>query len=556
MRKSHAHLVHQKGLSDHHFDAIAQHLNDALNDLDVPIEQKDQIMDATTNLKDAVLDRDGGGEFDATSTGLATDTFRQMVDAMPVAVMVADLVDFKINYMNKVSLDTLRSIEHLLPVKADAMIGQCIDIFHKDPGHQRRMLADPGNLPHKAIIQVGDEKLDLLVTPVYDQGGAYTAAMVTWSVVTDKLRMEEESLRQAQMIDQMPVNVMFMEPENFTITYMNQTSLDTLGPLADLLLVPPEQIVGQCVDIFHKDPSHQRKILSDPKNLPYNARIRLGEHTLNLRVNAVSGSDGRYMGAMLSWSVITGQVALADNFETDIKAIVQAVSAASTEMQASAEALTATAEEASGKANTVAAASEELTSSIREITQQVSRSATISSDAVNVVKNSSEQIQGLATSADKIGDVVGLITDIASQTNLLALNATIEAARAGEAGKGFAVVASEVKNLASQTAKATDEISAQITAIQESTRDAVNAISEISKTIDEQNEIATAIASAVEEQGAATQEVASNISAVTSAAGETGHSATQVLEAANELSQQSEKLGAESDAFLVEMRKL
>ncbi|MEK9754595.1 MAG: hypothetical protein VW338_15480, partial [Rhodospirillaceae bacterium] len=134
---------------------------------------------------------------------------------------------------------------------------------------------------------------------------------------------------------------------------MNKTSLETLQPLADLLPLAPEKIVGQCVDIFHK-------------NLPFNSRIKLGEHTLNLRVNAVMNQEGGYMGAMLSWSVITGQVKLADDFERNIKGIVHAVSSASTEMQASAEALAATADSASNQANTVAAASKQLTSSIRE----------------------------------------------------------------------------------------------------------------------------------------------------------------------------------------------
>jgi methyl-accepting chemotaxis protein len=179
-----------------------------------------------------------------------------------------------------------------------------------------------------------------------------------------------------------------------------------------------------------------------------------------------------------------------------------------------------------------------------------------------------EKVQGLAKAAEKIGEVVALITDIAEQTNLLALNATIEAARAGDAGKGFAVVASEVKNLATQTARATDEISAQINGIQLATRDSVIAIQSIGKTINEIDEIGTAIATAIEEQGAATQEIArnveqaadgtarvsSNIDGVTQAAGETGAAADKIQHSASELTRQSDVLRGEVDKFLGQIR--
>jgi len=177
-------------------------------------------------------------------------------------------------------------------------------------------------------------------------------------------------------------------------------------------------------------------------------------------------------------------------------------------------------------------------------------------------------VQSLAGAANKIGEVVSLITDIAEQTNLLALNATIEAARAGDAGKGFAVVASEVKNLANQTAKATEEISTQISGIQDANANAVGAIQRIGSTISDINEIASTIAAAVEEQGAATQEIAcnveqaangtsevnTNISGVTAAVSETGHAADEILSASGELSQQSEVLKTEVDQFLVQVR--
>ena len=485
---------------------------------------------------------------------VGAQAFEQMVENLPIGVMTCDLKDFTINYLNKFSRETFKKLEHLLPCRADQVMGICIDVFHKDPAHQRAILKDPNRLPYQSNIRLGDEILDLLVSPIFDDAGNYVAPMVTWSIVTDRIKAEEESLRQAQMIDQMPVNVMFMEPENFTITYMNRTSLDTLQPLASLLPVAPEQIVGQCVDIFHKEPAHQRGILGDPSNLPHSAKIRLGEEHLDLRVNAVNDRDGKYIGAMLTWSVITSQVKLADTFEGNIKSVVQSVAAAATEMQSTAGSLSSTASDANSKASTVSAAAEELSASIGEISSQVARSSTIAQNAVTEAERSNQMVQGLANSADKIGEVVKLITDIASQTNLLALNATIEAARAGEAGKGFAVVASEVKALANQTARATEEIAAQIGEIQGATNTAVTAIGAISDTINEISSITSGIAAAVEEQGAATQDVTANIMGVTESSAETGEGANQVLQAASELSQQAEMLGAQVDAFLEEIR--
>ncbi len=274
---------------------------------------------------------------------------------------------------------------------------------------------------------------------------------------------------------------------------------------------------------------------------------------------------------------------MADEFLASVGGVVESVSSASTQLQSSAQSMTATSEEASGRATTVATASEEastnvqtvasaaeeLSSSIGEISRQVSQSTEIAGSAVSAAQKADEMVQGLAMSASKIGDVVELITDIADQTNLLALNATIEAARAGEAGKGFAVVASEVKNLANQTAKATEEISSQITDIQGATDNSVQAIQGITKTIGEISEISSAIAAAVEQQGAATSEIArnveqaaagtgevsSNITGVTQAASEAGQSASQVLNAANELSQQSKTLKAEVDKFMAQVRQ-
>jgi len=247
----------------------------------------------------------------------------------------------------------------------------------------------------------------------------------------------------------------------------------------------------------------------------------------------------------------------------------QALSSNADQTQRQSTAVSAATEEATTNVETVSSASTELSASIHEISRQVQASASITQEAAREAQDATSKIGGLAEAAQKIGEVVNLINDIASQTNLLALNATIESARAGEAGKGFAVVANEVKHLAGQTAKATDEIGAQIARVQDETKAAVASIVGISATIDKINELSSAIASAVEEQGAATaeiarnveqasagtREVATNISGVAQAATETGQMAQSVYTAANSLMQQSTQLEHEVENFLREVRE-
>lgn len=273
---------------------------------------------------------------------------------------------------------------------------------------------------------------------------------------------------------------------------------------------------------------------------------------------------------------------MADEFERSVGAIVGSVSSASTQLQSAAQTLTSTAEdtsvrssevaqaseEASANVNTVASASEEMAVSVQEISRQVAESARMAASAVQEAGGTARTVKELSDAAQRIGEIVDLIGNVAGQTNLLALNATIEAARAGEAGKGFAVVASEVKNLADQTAKATAQISAQISGIQASTGTAVNAIGSISKTIEKMDEIAALIASAVEEQAATTQDIAQNVQSasmgttnvsrnivlVTQAASATSAAAEQVLSSSAELSQQSDMLKEQVRTFLATVR--
>ncbi|CAA7627393.1 Methyl-accepting chemotaxis protein [Candidatus Terasakiella magnetica] len=281
---------------------------------------------------------------------------------------------------------------------------------------------------------------------------------------------------------------------------------------------------------------------------------------------------------------VTDFATVTSHFEDTVGKVVELTAAAATELQATALSMeqiaagtsstattvSAAAEEASSNVETVAAAAEELSAAIAEISRQVSDSTAIAQAAVEQAGRTNTMVQGLSEASARIGEVVDLINNIASQTNLLALNATIEAARAGEAGKGFAVVAGEVKVLATQTARATSEIAAQIAAVQSATTDSAQEIQSIAATIGKISEYAAVIAVAVEQQGAATREIAQNVERaaagttqvsgnvhkLSDGAEETGHAAAEVLTAAHQLSHQSEQLGTVVDDFLDELRKV
>lgn len=487
-------------------------------------------------------------------------------------IMFADM-DFNITYANPATINTLKTIEQYLPVKAENLVGTCIDVFHKDPAHQRKILSDATNLPIDTNIQVGSEILDLLAVAIFDDDNNRLGTMLSWDVITKKLEAEAEIGRIKSMMENMPVNVMMCDLEEFRITYLNPESLKTLKLVEAYLPVKIEEMQGLCIDRLHKNPSYQRNILLDPKNLPHSAQIQVGPETLDLLVSPILDNKGTYIGPMVTWSIITEKLASEarekeqmenmQNVITHITENSQTLAGASEELTATSQQMAGNAEETSAQANVVSGASqevsgsvqsvatgtEELTASIREIAQNANEAARITTEAVEMAETTNKTINQLGDSSLEIGNVIKVITSIAEQTNLLALNATIEAARAGEAGKGFSVVANEVKELANQTGKATEDISQRISAIQGDTKQAVEGVGKISEIINKINDISNTIASAVEEQTATanemtrsvqeaskgTAEIANNISGVAQAAESTTQGASDSQSAASEL---------------------
>lgn len=466
---------------------------------------------------------------------------QNVLSNVPINILTANL-DGTIVDVNPASAKTLKEIEDLLPITAEEVYGANYDIFHKNPEHQRRLLADPKNLPHQATIQLGDEKLDLLATALYDASGKYTGPMITWEIVTEKLRLAENNSVNQQMLKSLPINVMRADLD-FNISYLNDQSVTTLTQLKKYLPIKPEETLGASIDVFHKKPELQRKIVSDPNNLPYKAQIRLGEEYLDLLVSALYDANGKYVGPMVNWSVITAQKELVSALnESSLK-----LSSAAEQLSASAEQMIENASNTTQQANTAATAAEEIsagitnvatsmeemTSSIREITAKTNEASTKSSEATTQTNQTNDTISILGESSTDIGNVIKVISSIAQQTNLLALNATIEAARAGEAGKGFAVVANEVKELAKETATATNDITQKIEAIQNDSNSAVEAIGGVASIIQTLNEIATNIAASVEEQAATTNEVTRIAVEATTASKEITQNVNQVRELSN-----------------------
>ncbi len=383
----------------------------------------------------------------------------------------------------------------------------------------------------------------------------------SFATMVKNLRISKtETARTESLMNQLPTNVMYAD-RDFILQYMNPKSKQTLKKIEKHMPVKVENMIGNSIDIFHKNPKAIQKILSNPANFPHVAKIQVGEDILELNVNGLFDANNDYLGPLVTWEVITEMETMKEiekkhtekmqEIIDHIRSNSETLASASEELTATSQQMAGNAEETSAQAKVVSGASqevnknvqlvatatEEINASIQEISKSSNKAAKITDDAVKMAKDTNETISKLDESSAEIGEVVKVITSIAEQTNLLALNATIEAARAGEAGKGFAVVANEVKDLANQTAQATEDISKKIESIQENTQSAVSAIGEISNFINEIDDISNSIASAVEEQSSTTSEMIRSVSDASKGTSEITENIAGVAEAAENTSQ-------------------
>ena len=482
----------------------------------------------------------------------ALEGMKGALDSLGTNVFVADL-DLRLVYMNRRATETMQSIaatvEKLFGIPMEELIGTKIDSFHGDRAKQiRRMLENPKNLPIRKEIQLAHLVLDLNVNAILDENGEYIGLVVNWEEISELRRLREDMGGQVAAISKAQAVIEFNM--DGTIRTANENFQRALGYSLD-------EIKGKHHSMFV-----EAAYASSPAYKEFWAKLNRGEYDAGEYKRV--GKGGKEVWIQASYNPIVdanGKPWKVVKYATDIteqKDVIRQVKHAAAMLGSSAEELTATsqqmangAEETAEQANSVSAASEEVSksvslvatgsdemlSAIREIARSSNEAARVAKDAVSVADEANTTISKLGDSSTEIGKVIKVITSIAQQTNLLALNATIEAARAGEAGKGFAVVANEVKELAKQTAKATEEIGQKIEAIQRDTKGAVDSISTISTVIAQINDISGTIASAVEEQTATTTQIGRNVGEAAKGTGDIAKNISRVASAAKQTTQ-------------------
>jgi methyl-accepting chemotaxis protein len=484
-------------------------------------------------------------------------SLRSITDKVPANIMFANM-DMEIVYANKRSLDTLAGLSDLFSFDVSTVEGTSIDNFHGNPAYQRKILSNPSNLPHEALIQVGPETLSLHIEAGLDEDGNYMGPIVTWDVVTQKIKLEREQLTLERMVEDAPVNLIKADSE-FNIVKINTKGLETLRKLQRHISVPVNQLMGNSIDIFHNDPGRIRAIVSNPANLPHEATIELAGEFLEVLVSPTFDTQGNFDGPMLTWTVVTEDVEKDERttaMTTELVACAEELRVSATELIHSAESSIESSQVTLGKAQSVntnatmvATSAEEMSISIQSISGSTHELSDALDRAAQTAVEAAQRMEVLAEANEEIARVGESIADIADQTNLLALNATIEAAGAGEAGRGFAVVAAEVKDLARETMLATDSIKEQVRNVTTRANDVSQAVSTINEVIEQVNLLSTILSGAVEEQSITTREIACAIGEAAvgsdeiaaqmedlhSSANTSNHNAQGVLEAAEQL---------------------
>jgi len=591
-------------------DDVKQAWTEALKQVaDVMIKAGTMETDMATNRKEVQQEVDNSAATELTK-------FRGAIDGAMTAIMMVDR-DLVITYVNRATLALLKkheaSLRETYPgFDADKLLGSCIDQFHKNPQHQRQLLSDPANLPYQTDISVGSLKFALNVTAIVDDSGRYIGNSLEWSNVTEQRAKELEVARLQSAVDGAQTNLMLCDTD-LTITYVNPAVVEMLIKREDVLRqtfpgFDPRNLVGTCIDVFHKNPAHQRALLSDPKRLPASAEIKIADLEFKVNATAIVDPQGNLMGNMVEWVDITVQKdaerqiqaivdgAVAGDFtnrvdvtrydgffrqlgellnqlmktsETGLNEVVRVLRALSKGdlnetitneyeglfgqlkedsnttvaqlrdmvnkiLEAGANIGSAAGEIAQGnqdlsqRTEEQASNLEETASSMEELTSTVKQNADNAREANQLAGGAREQAEKggavvgravdamseINTASKKIADIIGVIDEIAFQTNLLALNAAVEAARAGEQGRGFAVVAGEVRNLAQRSATAAKEIKGLIQDSVEKVADGTKLVDESGETLGEivngvkkVSDIIAEIAAASQEQSAGIEQV-------------------------------------------------
>lgn len=570
-----------------HFDLVAGHLKDSLHHLGVDKELTNETISLVATLVDDIVDVNNHygsnaptavqakrATADASEKGSDNDLFnsldgiRAIIESMQTNLFVAN-TNLHIVYINPRALETLKAIaepiQKAFGVRYEDILNGHIHRFHRDPKRVESILRNPGVLPHSADFTFGGITLRTRINGVFNKVKELVGYTVSWDDITAELNQQNEIQRLKNMVEQMPTNV-FLCDRDLQVIYMNPAARTTMKRIEDYISIKADNMIGTNIDIFHKNPAHQRRILADPSNLPHRTLIDVGPEKLDLLVSAIFDAQGNYVGPMLTWEIVTEKARL----ESRIRQSVDVIATSSEALINTSGEMSSFAEEASAQATSVASATEEINksvqavssgieemgASIKEIAKNANDAARVADEAVRIAEGTNSTISNLGISSAEIGKVIKVITGIAQQTNLLALNATIEAARAGDAGRGFAVVANEVKELAKETARATEDIGQKIDAIQGGVKGAVDGIARISEVIHHISQVQGSIASAVEEQtitsneisrrineaAKGTDDIAKNISGVAGAAESTSKGAASTRDSAMDLARMAADL--------------